>query len=137
MRLIRILLLIIVFVVGLLFLVQNNAALEVPLALQFNLFLDGLSWKSDGVPFYFVVIAAFAAGSLLTMVLFLMERISAELSRMEHERNEKAMRKKIVEENKQSAKEAKQRELDAKQAKEIAVAPSPIDVGATPKKKAD
>lgn len=86
MRFIKVLLLLVLFVFGLLFFVQNSAVLGSELKLQFDLYYNDLKWTSDGVPFYFVILAAFAVGMLFATCCLLIDRIRLGCALMSQKR---------------------------------------------------
>lgn len=74
MRFLKAILLLLIFFIGLLFFVQNSAILGQKMSLVFDFyFVDG--WTSVEVPFYFLVIVAFAIGMLLGIVLMFLDRM--------------------------------------------------------------
>ena len=75
MRFIKVLLLIIVFTCGLLFFTQNSKVLETPLTLGINFYYEGFAWTSKPLPFFVIILAAFAVGALLSAVYLLLDRI--------------------------------------------------------------
>ncbi len=74
MRFIKALVLLIVFFFGLLFFVQNGDVLGKQMVLSFTLYLAP-PWTSVELPFYFVVIVAFAVGMLLGIFYLFMDRM--------------------------------------------------------------
>lgn len=75
MRFLKALLLLLVFFVGLLFFVQNSEVLGYKMSLVFDLYVGGLRWNTPEVPFFFLVIVAFAVGMLLGIVLMFLDRV--------------------------------------------------------------
>ncbi len=74
MRFVKALLLLILFFVGVLFFVQNGEALAKTLTLKFDLYY-GYKWQSLEVPFYFVVLSAFAVGMLFAILYLFIDRV--------------------------------------------------------------
>lgn len=121
MRFIKVLLLLAIFVLGLMFFIQNSTALESPLQLQFDLYVNGLKWTGEGIPFYFVVLAGFGVGMLFATILLLFDRIriGCELMRRKREVRDLQSQMKKLNANleaaaKKSEAEAKKMEAEAK-----------------------
>ena len=75
MRFIKVLLLIVLFTCGLLFFIQNSKALETPLTLGFSVYYGDLTWTGKPLPFFVVVLAAFAIGALFSAFYLLIDRL--------------------------------------------------------------
>jgi cell division protein FtsB len=106
MRFIKVLLLLALFLFGLLFFVQNSAALDTKLALQFDLYY-GFKWEGRAVPFYFVVLAAFGVGMFFATALLFIDRIRLSCSLMSRKRAMRVLEKEIERLRTQVAKETK------------------------------
>ena len=84
MRFIKAVIILILFMMGLLFLTQNQEALSTPLALKYDLYIDGLSWPTQAmlaqgnppsVPFDFVILLSMAAGIFLSTLFFFLDKM--------------------------------------------------------------
>ena len=75
MRYIKVFLLAIIFFLALVFFFQNQAALSQSMVLTLNLFFIP-AMSSISLPFYFLVIAAFACGALLTLGFLVWDKVS-------------------------------------------------------------
>jgi len=75
MRYIKVLLLVLIFFISMLFLFQNQETLGRDMTLKLNLFFLP-PMQPFSLPTYFVLLAGFLLGALLTMTCFLWERLS-------------------------------------------------------------
>ena len=75
MRYIKVFLLAIIFFLALVFFFQNQAALSQSMVLTLNLFFIP-AMSSISLPFYFLVIAAFACGALMTLGFLVWDKVS-------------------------------------------------------------
>ena len=75
MRFIKILLLVVVFICGLLFFIQNSKELESAITLKFSLYYGNLTWTGKPLPFFVIVLGAFGVGALLATAYLLFERV--------------------------------------------------------------
>ena len=75
MRYIKVLLLAVVFFLALVFFFQNQGALSQSMVLTLNLFFVP-AMSSIALPFYFLVIAAFACGALMTLGFLVWDKVS-------------------------------------------------------------
>ena len=75
MRYIKVLLLAVVFFLALVFFFQNQGALSQSMVLTLNLFFIP-AMSSIALPFYFLVIAAFACGALMTLGFLVWAKVS-------------------------------------------------------------
>lgn len=75
MRFIKFLLILVLFLFCLLFFTQNKEALNVGLPLKMDLFVGGLNWEGQAVPYYFVALGCLAVGMLFASLFFLVDRI--------------------------------------------------------------
>ncbi len=73
MRYVKLLALVLVFVVSMLFFVQNNQPLSAPVVLEFNLVAFHL--YSLPLPVYLLVLGGFFLGALFSLAFLLVERI--------------------------------------------------------------
>ena len=85
MRYLKLFAFIIFFVLAMIFFVQNTDPLSSTLELKFDLFQ--WSWLSNPLPFYVVVLIAFAIGAVLSLLYFLVEkmRLSGEVKRQKNQ----------------------------------------------------
>jgi len=75
MRYIKVLLLVLIFFISMLFLFQNQETLGRDMALRLDLFFLP-PMRPVSLPTYFVLLAGFLLGALLTMACFLWDRLS-------------------------------------------------------------
>jgi lipopolysaccharide assembly protein A len=75
MRYIKVFLLAIAFFLALVFFFQNQGALSQNMVLTLNLFFIP-SMSSIALPFYFLVIAAFACGALMTLCFLVWDKVN-------------------------------------------------------------
>ena len=75
MRYIKVLLLSVVFFIALVFFFQNQGALSQSMVLTLNLFFIP-AMSSIALPFYFLVIAAFACGALMTLGFLVWDKVN-------------------------------------------------------------
>ena len=73
MRFIKFVLLVLFFLFSMVFFVQNQAQLSNALELKFQLF--NVSWQSQPLPFYLIVLIFFVLGALFSTVFFVIDRI--------------------------------------------------------------
>ena len=83
MRYIKVLLLAVVFFLALVFFFQNQGALSQSMVLTLNLFFIP-AMSSIALPFYFLVIAAFACGALMTLGFLVWDKVSLTARLMKH-----------------------------------------------------
>ena len=94
MRFIKVLLLLVLFIFGLLFFVQNSGALATNLKLKFDLYY-GLNWEGQEIPFYFVVLASFGVGMLFATCLLFIDRIRLGCSLMGQKRSVRNLEREV------------------------------------------
>jgi hypothetical protein len=121
MRFIKVLLLLVIFVAGLIFFVQNSAALGTDLQLKFDLYYKGLNWQGQAIPFYFVVLAAFGLGMLFAVLMLFIDRLRLGCALMGSKRSVRTLEKEVSRLRAELAKEA-QEIKEIKEIKEIPVA---------------
>ncbi|MDR0826499.1 MAG: LapA family protein [Desulfovibrio sp.] len=119
MRFIKVLILLLIFVVGLLFFVQNGEALGTHLKLKFDLYYGGLSWQGQAIPFYFIVLAAFALGMLFAVLMLFIDRIRLGCALVGSKRAVRVMEKEIDRLRAELAKESKEPAAIAANTEEI------------------
>ncbi|MDR0339800.1 MAG: LapA family protein [Desulfovibrio sp.] len=104
MRFIKVLLLLVLFIGGLLFFVQNSAELGFvqqageggkTLTLQFDLYFHNLQWKSPAVPLYVVILTSFGVGMLFATLLLFIDRIRLGCSLMGARRANRSLEKEV------------------------------------------
>jgi uncharacterized integral membrane protein len=104
MRFVKALLLLVVFVVGLLFLVQNSSELGFvqqgagppkSLTLQLDLYFSDLKWQSAAVPLYVVIMGTFTVGMLFAIALLLIDRIRVGCALMSRNRTIRILEKEL------------------------------------------
>lgn len=105
MRFVKVLLLLAVFVLGLLFFVQNSTELGFvqqdaqsakTLTLQLDLYFSGLNWKSAAIPLYVVILAAFAVGMLFATTLLFIDRVRNSCALMSQKRSVRMLEKEVA-----------------------------------------
>lgn len=106
MRFIKVLLLLVLFIFGLLFFVQNSETLAKPLGLQFDLYY-GFKWTGQEVPFYFVILVAFGVGMFFATALLFIDRIRLGCQLMGRTRALRNLEKEVVRLRGDLAQEAK------------------------------
>lgn len=123
MRFIKILILLMIFILGLIFFVQNIDALGANLQLKFDLFY-GYKWEGQAVPLYFIVLAAFGLGAVLAVCLLLIDRIRLGCDLLRNKRIVRVLEKEVDRLRNQVAKETKaiEKSADAKKLPEAAAA---------------
>ena len=141
MRFVKVILLLALFVLGLLFFVQNSSELgfvqSIPaasadsgavqvagktLTLQFDLYFKDLKWQSAAVPLYIVVLAAFAVGMLFATALLFVDRIRVGCALMSRKRAVRILEKEVERLRAEVAKDTKTLDTKAKEVKELPVA---------------
>lgn len=118
MRFIKVLLLLVLFIFGLLFFVQNSEALSTHLKLQLDLYY-GFKWAGQEIPFYFVVIAAFGVGMLFATALLFIDRIRLGCALVGRKRAVRTLEREVDRLRAQVAKEAKVIEAKSTEIKEL------------------
>ena len=101
MRYVKVLLLAVVFFLSLVFFFQNQAYLSQQLVLTLNLFFIP-PMSSIPLPFYFLVVAAFALGALFTLCFLVWDKVNLSARLLKHkwqisslEREVEKLRKKL------------------------------------------
>lgn len=118
MRFIKVLLLLVLFIFGLLFFVQNSEALSTNLKLQLDLHY-GFKWAGQEVPFYFVVISAFGIGMLFATALLFIDRIRLGCALVGRKRAVRTLEREVDRLRTQVAKEAKIIEAKSTEIREL------------------
>ncbi|CAM2061583.1 lipopolysaccharide assembly protein A [Desulfovibrionales bacterium] len=73
MRFAKIFALILLFVVSMIFFVQNNEILSQTMSLRLDLYFS--AWRTVPLSFYFMILIAFLVGSIFVMACVLLERM--------------------------------------------------------------
>lgn len=73
MRFVKFVLFVLFFLFSMVFFVQNQTQLSNALDLKFQLFT--LSWQSQPLPFYLIVLIFFVLGALFSTIFFVIDRI--------------------------------------------------------------
>ncbi|MDR2891947.1 MAG: LapA family protein [Deltaproteobacteria bacterium] len=74
MRFLKTFILLLVLVTTALFLLQNSSELAKELIFTFKVYVNDLTWTSGPIPFFFVILVAFALGCLVTALLLGIDR---------------------------------------------------------------
>lgn len=75
MRFLKALWLTVFFFFTLLFFIQNNDALAQKLSLKFDFYYFDYVWQNTAVPYFFIILVAFAVGALVMLGYLVMDRI--------------------------------------------------------------
>ena len=75
MRFIKTFILLLLLIATVLFFLQNSAELEKEFIFTFKVYVNDLSWTSGPIPFFFVILAAFGVGCLVTVLLLGIDRL--------------------------------------------------------------
>ena len=118
MRFIKVLLLLVLFIFGLLFFVQNSEALGTHLKLKLDLYY-GFKWEGIEIPFYFVVLAAFGVGMLFATACLFIDRIRLGCALVGRKRAVRTLEKEVGRLRAEVAKEAKIIEARSTEIKEL------------------
>jgi hypothetical protein len=118
MRFIKVLLLLVLFIFGLLFFVQNSEALGTHLKLKLDLYY-GFKWEGMEIPFYFVVLAAFGVGMLFATALLFIDRVRMGCALVGRKRAVRSLEKEVDRLRADKAKEAKIIEAKTTEIKEL------------------
>lgn len=119
MRFIKVLLLLVLFIAGLLFFVQNSEVLGKEMQLNFNLYYNDISWQSAPRPLYFVVLAAFGVGMLFATLLLFIDRVRLGCTVMSLKRSTRALKQTNERLTEQVSKEAKVLAAKSTEVKEL------------------
>ena len=116
MRYIKVLLLAVFFFLALVFFFQNQAALSQSVTLTLNLFfLPAMS--SIALPFYFLIIAAFACGALLTLAFLVWDKVNSSARLMKQKWQINSLERAVAKGKKQAEAEAARADYLAKAGK--------------------
>lgn len=75
MRFVKVFALIVIFFISMLFFIQNNEVLSQAMSLELSVIFQ--TWRSVPLPMYFLILVAFAVGSLFTLLFFLADKLKA------------------------------------------------------------
>ena len=96
MRFLKAVLILALFIFGLLFFTQNEEILATPLTLQLDLYVEGYAWSGLSIPFFFVVLLAFAAGALFTILYFFLDKIKTSFDLMARKRKIRSLERELA-----------------------------------------
>ncbi len=117
MRYIKVLLLAVFFFLALVFFFQNQAALSQSIVLTLNLFfLPAMS--SIALPFYFLIIAAFACGALLTLAFLVWDKVNSSAKLVKQKWQINSLERAVAKGKKQAEAEAARADYLQKAGKE-------------------
>ncbi|MBO4301141.1 MAG: LapA family protein [Desulfovibrio sp.] len=117
MRYIKVLLLAIFFFVALVFFFQNQAALSQSVELTLNLFFLP-AMKSIALPFYFLIIAGFACGALLTLAFLVWDKVHSSAKLVKQKWQISSLERAVARGKKQAEAEAARADFLEKAGKE-------------------
>lgn len=118
MRFIKLLLILVLFVLGWMFFIQNTEMMQTKVALNFELFTI-FKWQSAEVPYYAVVIVAFGVGMLFSLVSLLVDRIRLSCALMGRKRAERILQRQVEDLKAQVDKNTKIIDARATEVKEL------------------
>ena len=95
MRFIKTFILLVLLVGVVLFFLQNSSELEKEFVFNFKLYVNDLAWRSGPVPFFFVVLASFSFGCLVTFLLLGLDRFKLGRQKRKAEKKIKVMEKEL------------------------------------------
>mgnify|MGYP006423100833 CR=1 FL=1 len=93
MRYLKLFAFIIFFVLAMIFFIQNTDPLAATLELKFDLFQ--WSWLSNPLPFYVVLLIAFAVGAVLSLLYFLVEKLRLNSEVKKHKNQVRSLQKEL------------------------------------------
>ncbi|MBQ9407317.1 MAG: LapA family protein [Desulfovibrio sp.] len=129
MRYIKVLLLAIFFFLALVFFFQNQTALSQSVVLTLNLFfLPAMS--SIALPFYFLIIAGFACGALLTLAFLVWDKLNSSAKLVKQKWQINSLERAVAKGKKKVEAEAARAVFLEKTAKEQQTTPSTDDAKA-------
>lgn len=122
MRYIKVFLLAIVFFLALVFFFQNQSALSQSMVLTLNLFFIP-AMSSIALPFYFLVIAAFACGALMALGFLVWDKVNLTARLMKQKWQISSLERELEKTKKKAGAEAARAQFLSKNGK---AAPQPI-----------
>ena len=75
MRFLKVLGLVLLFLISMMFFIQNTEILSQEMSLHLNFYIGDYVAQSRPLPFYFLLLAAFAIGALLVLLFFVMDKL--------------------------------------------------------------
>ncbi len=89
MRFLKVFGLVLLFLISMMFFIQNTEILSQEMSLQLNFYIGDYVAMSRPLPFYFLLLVAFALGAILVLFYFLLEkiRLSGQLKECRRERD--------------------------------------------------
>jgi len=121
MRYIKVFLLAIIFFLALVFFFQNQGALSQSMVLTLNLFFIP-AMSSIALPFYFLVIAAFACGALLTLGFLVWDKVNLTARMMKQKWQISSLQRELEKNKKKMGAETARAEFLSKNCKAAAPA---------------
>jgi len=129
MRYIKVLLLAVVFFLALVFFFQNQGALSQSMVLTLNLFFVP-AMSSIALPFYFLVIAAFACGALMTLGFLVWDKVSLTARLMKQKWQISSLERELEKTKKKLGADTARAQFLSKNGKTDAAAPAAAPVAA-------
>ena len=129
MRYIKVLLLAVVFFLSLVFFFQNQGALSQSMVLTLNLFFIP-AMSSIALPFYFLVIAAFACGALMTLGFLVWDKVSLTARLMKQKWQISSLERELDKTKKKLGADTARAQFLSKNGKTDAAAPAAAPVAA-------
>ena len=129
MRYIKVLLLAVVFFLALVFFFQNQGALSQSMVLTLNLFFVP-AMSSIALPFYFLVIAAFACGALMTLGFLVWDKVSLTARLMKQKWQISSLERELEKTKKKLGADTARAQFLSKNGKTEAAAPAAVPVAA-------
>ncbi len=129
MRYIKVLLLAVVFFLALVFFFQNQGALSQSMVLTLNLFFIP-AMSSIALPFYFLVIAAFACGALMTLGFLVWDKVSLTARLMKQKWQISSLERELDKTKKKLGADTARAQFLSKNGKTDAAAPAAAPVAA-------
>ena len=129
MRYIKVLLLAVVFFLALVFFFQNQGALSQSMVLTLNLFFVP-AMSSIALPFYFLVIAAFACGALMTLGFLVWDKVNLTARLMKQKWQISSLEREVEKLKKKAGVDTARAQFLTKNGKAEAAAPAAAPVAA-------
>ena len=129
MRYIKVLLLAVVFFLALVFFFQNQGALSQSMVLTLNLFFVP-AMSSIALPFYFLVIAAFACGALMTLGFLVWDKVNLTARLMKQKWQISSLERELDKTKKKLGADTARAQFLSKNGKTDAAAPAAAPVAA-------
>ena len=129
MKYIKVLLLAVVFFLALVFFFQNQGALSQSMVLTLNLFFVP-AMSSIALPFYFLVIAAFACGALMTLGFLVWDKVNLTARLMKQKWQISSLERELDKTKKKLGADTARAQFLSKNGKPEATAPAAAPVAA-------